>query len=262
MAIVTYPLNDIDYTAEAAELYNCTRTSGIYAMNHFALSITLNSSNQFVATIGPGIAWINNKNDADTSAISFNGKVVANKESADFNPFVADGTYPRIDRIVLRFSKATNKSVLNRLIGTPASSPVPRTVNKTEDIYDLALYDILIPASATAVSQLTVTDLRSDPSLCGLMRDGIDSLNPAPVGKTVNIASGDWSGSSAPWTASKSVSGVAAGKNVIVSGSDGSMETWSECGVYAASLDTNSITFKALFEKPASTVKASIIILD
>ena len=262
MAIVTYPLNDIDYTAEDAELYNCTRTSGIYAMNHFPISIALNSSNQFVVSIGPGIAWINNKDDSDPSVISFNGKVVGNKDTVNYNGFSADGTYPRIDRIILRFSKSNGRTEFYRLVGTAASTPSPRALTKTEDVYELGLYDILIPASATAVSQLTVTDLRADPSLCGLMRDGIDSLNPAPVGKTVDIATGDWSGSSSPWTAIKSVSGVAAGKNVIVSGSDGSMETWSECGVYAASLGTNSITFKALFEKPASTVKASIIILD
>nr|DAG75024.1 MAG TPA: hypothetical protein [Caudoviricetes sp.] len=31
MAIITYPLNNIEYTAADAEIYNCTRTSGVYA---------------------------------------------------------------------------------------------------------------------------------------------------------------------------------------------------------------------------------------
>ena len=29
MSVITYPLNNIEYTASDAELYNCTRTSGV-----------------------------------------------------------------------------------------------------------------------------------------------------------------------------------------------------------------------------------------
>ena len=35
MAIITYPLNNIEYTAEDAELYHATRTSGVFANDDF-----------------------------------------------------------------------------------------------------------------------------------------------------------------------------------------------------------------------------------
>lgn len=40
MALKAYPLNDTDYAAEDAQLYTATRTSGVYADNHFNISVT------------------------------------------------------------------------------------------------------------------------------------------------------------------------------------------------------------------------------
>lgn len=39
MAIITYPLNDVEYTAEDAETYLCTRTSGVYAAESFPATL-------------------------------------------------------------------------------------------------------------------------------------------------------------------------------------------------------------------------------
>ena len=43
--MITYPLNNIDYTAEDAELFHCTRTSGIWATNDFPISVTGRDNN-------------------------------------------------------------------------------------------------------------------------------------------------------------------------------------------------------------------------
>ena len=55
MAIVVYPLNDIDFTAEDVGIYNATRTSGIYAGEDFAISMT-GSDNTI--SIDVGLAWM------------------------------------------------------------------------------------------------------------------------------------------------------------------------------------------------------------
>ncbi len=38
--MITYPLNNIDYTAQDAELYACTRFSGIFSGDDFAITCT------------------------------------------------------------------------------------------------------------------------------------------------------------------------------------------------------------------------------
>ena len=112
MAIITYPLNDVDYTAEDAETYLCTRTSGVYAAESFPATVTEARK----ITIGTGMAWINNG--------TFKGKSVVSTENVSVAIPIADGALPRIDRIVLRFTKSTNESTFEVKTGTPASSPV------------------------------------------------------------------------------------------------------------------------------------------
>ena len=99
MAFITYPLNNIDYTAEDAELFHCTRTSGIWAEDSFPISVT-GADNS--VTVGKGLAWINNE--------EFSGKVTALKSAEVLDMGVADGTYPRIDVVAIQFNANNNET--------------------------------------------------------------------------------------------------------------------------------------------------------
>ena len=102
MAVITYPLNGIEYNAENAETYLCTRTSGVYsAENNFALSIT----DSMQVTIGKGIAWI--KND------DFAGKSIVSTTATVLDIPIADGALNRKDRVVIQFDKGLNETKLN-----------------------------------------------------------------------------------------------------------------------------------------------------
>ena len=78
MAIITYPLNNIEYTAEDAELYLATRTSGVFAGDDFSITVPGDGN---TVTIGEGIGWIRNS--------KFSGKVVANKAEIPWNRKIA-----------------------------------------------------------------------------------------------------------------------------------------------------------------------------
>ena len=78
MAIITYPLNNIEYTAEDAELYLSTRTSGVFANDDFPITVPGDGN---TVTIGEGIGWIRNS--------KFAGKVVANKTEIKRNRKIA-----------------------------------------------------------------------------------------------------------------------------------------------------------------------------
>lgn len=164
MAIITYPLNDVDYTAEDAETYLCTRTSGVYAAESFPATVTEARK----ITIGPGMAWINNG--------TFKGKSVVSTENVSVAIPIADGALPRIDRIVLRFTKSTNESTFEVKTGTPASNPVAPTLTRSELLYELGLYTVSVPAGSLTVSAADVTNTMLDESVCGLMRDGVTGL--------------------------------------------------------------------------------------
>lgn len=131
MAIITYPLNNIEYTAADAEIYNCTRTSGVYAnTDNFDLSITAART----VSVSSGMAWI--KND------DFRGKAVAMTEAAELTFDAPDSTLNRLDFVVLGFSADDNKTTIYVKKGTPASSPVAPALSKTATLYENSAYTL------------------------------------------------------------------------------------------------------------------------
>lgn len=180
MAIITYPLNNIEYTAEDAELYHATRTSGVFANDDFPITV---SGDGNVVTIGEGIGWIRNS--------KFSGKVVANKAEMSLDLGLPHATYPRIDAVVLRFNANANASEIIVKNGTAQTNPMPPEVIRTESVYELHLYHVYREAGATSVTASNVTDLRSDASYCGIMSDDVTMLGDDYVLKnTVGVANG------------------------------------------------------------------------
>ena len=165
--MITYPLNNILYSAEDAELFHCTRTSGVFsADDEFAASVT-GADN--TVTIGPGIAWIRNAR--------FSGKVAANKTSVSLDMGLADGSYPRIDAVVIQFDANANQTAIVVKRGVAASSPVPPEVVQTEAIYELHLYHVRRAAGAAVVSASDITDIRQDRNYCGVMMDDVTNID-------------------------------------------------------------------------------------
>ena len=180
MAIITYPLNNIEYTAEDAELYHATRTSGVFANDDFPIAV---SGDGNVVTIGEGIGWIRNS--------KFSGKVVANKAEMSLDLGLPHATYPRIDAVVLRFNANANASEIIVKNGTAQTNPTPPEVVRTESVYELHLYHVYREAGAASVAASNVTDLRSDAAYCGIMSDDVTMLGDDYVNKNmVGVANG------------------------------------------------------------------------
>ena len=174
MAFITYPLNNIDYTAEDAELFHCTRTSGIWAENSFSISVTGADNN---VTDGKGIAWINNE--------EFSGKVAALKSAEVLDLGIADGTYPRIDVIAIQFNANNNETDIIIKKGTPATAPVRPAIVRTGAVYELYLASVYRPAGATAITASNITDLRMNKTVCGLMADSVTSIDTSAINAQV-----------------------------------------------------------------------------
>lgn len=175
MAIITYPLNNTEYSAEDAELFHSTRSSGVFAAEEdFNASV---SGADNTVTISAGIAWIRNSR--------FSGKVVANKEMVSLDMGVADGAYSRIDAIVLRFDANANNTTLVKKQGTASSRPVAPEVIQTAAVYELHLYHVLRRAGATSILDSDITDLRPDPQYCGIMSDTSTRM-PQKLSQLVN----------------------------------------------------------------------------
>ena len=165
MAILTYPLNGIQYNAEDAEAYLCTRESGVYsAENNFAINI----ESVMQVSVGKGIAWIKNE--------EFAGKVVKNDGNVILTIPIADGALNRIDRVVLQFDKAENTSKIVLKQGSPASTAVAPEIVRDGTIFELGLYEIAVNAGIVEITDANIKSTMLDETVCGLMRDGVTGI--------------------------------------------------------------------------------------
>ena len=104
-------------------------------------------------TVAAGRAWIN-------------GKYYYNDAPKTFTAVTAPAGGSRWDRIMLRLdnSVAERSIALRYVQGTAADSPTKPEPVRSDSVFELVLADIFVGTNATSV---TVTDTRSDASICG-----------------------------------------------------------------------------------------------
>lgn len=164
MAERSFPLENTLYTAEEASLWFAARTSGVHASD--VLGVT--AGDGLSVTVAPGLAWL--------KYAEFAGVAYANTEAKRLQLDAASTNYPRIDRIVVRYSKSENKVYLAVRKGTAASSPAVPAVVRDANTYEISLAQVRVNAGATSVS--SITDERLNNDVCGLMTDGVTPYAP------------------------------------------------------------------------------------
>ncbi len=114
-------------------------------------------------SVAAGSAWINGYRYENTDALNI--------------PLTtANGSNPRIDRVVVRLSKVSRSIQIAVVDGTPAATPVAPALTRTSDVYELGIADVLIPAAATSIAANNITDTRLNTSLCGLVNSLVTAV--------------------------------------------------------------------------------------
>lgn len=169
MSGVIYPINDKKYTAEDVEIFNCTRTSGVYSVLDFDCALNGN-----IVTVGKGLAWIKNSD--------FSGKAVAFTEPETLTLDSADDTYDRYDVIAVRYDATKKEPEIVVIKGEKDMIPSIPIRNTESYLYELFLYAIRRKAGESVVSADNIQDLRENEKYCGIMRDSVtSSFHPSYV---------------------------------------------------------------------------------
>ena len=145
------------------------------------------------------------QSQAEPGSAFLEGYMYNNTEDILLTHSAADATNPRIDRVVLRLDRGVNSRYIKAFVkaGTPATSPVPPTLQRDDIIYEVSLAQVRVNAGATTIA--SVTDERLDQSVAGLVTslitvptdefeaewrawfDGIKEQNPAYGGMTIYV---------------------------------------------------------------------------
>lgn len=136
-------------------------SNGVFYATATNLQATQGSG--LAVSVAAGGAWINGYRYENTDALNL--------------PLTtANGSNPRIDRVVVRLSKVSRNIQLAVVTGTPAATPAAPALTRTSDVYELGIADVLIPAAATSITANNITDTRLNTSLCGLVNSLVTAV--------------------------------------------------------------------------------------
>lgn len=106
-----------------------------------------------------------------------NGYFYENDDEISLTIDNADGVLNRIDLIVLRWNKSERVIRLAVEKGTPATNPTAPSLKRNDDYYELELAQINVKAGTTRITQVDITDMRLDSSVCGLVIGVVEQLD-------------------------------------------------------------------------------------
>lgn len=136
--------------------------NGVVQTVDSALAVTQYSTGAMSVSVSLGRAYING------FYFSITG------EASTISIPAANASNPRIDRVVLGLSPTESQSIsLYVKQGTPAASPSAPALTRTDELYELSLAQVLVPAGATQIVAANITDERYNDSVCGWARPGL-----------------------------------------------------------------------------------------
>jgi uncharacterized protein (DUF2267 family) len=166
-----FPFNDkngdrVYFAEDWARYFADFIGNGIYPKPSNGLQVLAGSG--MTVKINPGTGFIN-------------GYTFWSDTETDLTMANADGTLGRVDRIVLRWSKADRNITISILQGAYGKNPVATTLTRSADIWEIALADVAIGKGLTTITQAQITDDRYVTALCGICTGLITQIDASTI---------------------------------------------------------------------------------
>lgn len=152
----------IYYADQFAYYFSKFISNGVYINPATQLKVT--SKGELKLNVAVGDAFIN-------------GYWYKNDENFELQLAQANGSLPRIDRIVLRWDSLTRYINLAILQGNPAATPSAKNLTRNADTWELGLADVYIERGVLSISDANITDLRPDRTYCGYVAGVVNQID-------------------------------------------------------------------------------------
>ncbi len=152
----------IYYADQFAYYFSKFISNGVYINPATQLKVT--SKGELKLNVAVGDAFIN-------------GYWYKNDENFELQLAQANGSLPRIDRVVLRWDSLTRYINLAILQGNPAATPSAKNLTRNADTWELGLADVYIERGVLSISDANVTDLRPDRTYCGYVAGVVNQID-------------------------------------------------------------------------------------
>lgn len=171
MAERSFPFNSIagdrKYKSEQfREYFALFIGNGIFYRNANVLKVKENEG--MMVTLQAGAAWVA-------------GGGYINEGQKHFTLEMADGVLPRIDRVVIRCDYVLRDIYATVKKGSYSAQPSPPQIQRDADAYELAVADIYVGRGAISITQSSITDLRLNSELCGIVTGLIEQADTTEI---------------------------------------------------------------------------------
>ncbi len=142
--------------------------------------------NEMTVTVSdpPGMSII-----VATGTAMVQGRFCENDAALTMTISTAHSTYARIDRVVVRLSAVSGRTIdIVVIAGTPAASPVAPALTQTSGIWEIPLAQIAVGAGVTSILTANITDQRVFPDMTNLFRAAVEMQGDLDVGGDVSVA--------------------------------------------------------------------------
>lgn len=173
MLIKSFPNNRDEYIgAEEVMRWLHGRTSGVFAAAQNAAVAAMDTPGMGI-TVSDGTGWMTDA--GGNGVVWWNDTEKTSGQKLRLEIDMADGVLNRIDRIIVEW-KTINYADLPEikvLKGTATGTPAAPALTNNSTVRQISLAKVSVEAGITAITASMITDERLDPSVCGLVTDGL-----------------------------------------------------------------------------------------
>lgn len=173
MLIKSFPNNRDEYSgAEEVMRWLHGRTSGVFAAAQNAAVTAMDTPGMGI-TVSDGTGWMTDA--GGNGVVWWNDTEKTSGQKLQLEIDMADGVLNRIDRIIVEW-KTINYADLPEikvLKGTASSTAEAPALTNNSTVRQISLAKVSVEAGITAITASMITDERLDPSVCGLVTDGL-----------------------------------------------------------------------------------------
>lgn len=158
---------DREYSAAVfAHYFSLLVKNGVFPDPSTGMQVKASSSPDMHVSVQPGNGWINGY----YITVPENSPEVLTVPTA--NPSLS-----RIDSVIMGLNYVEREIQLYIKPGAVSASPIPVSLQRDNDLYELELAQIFVSAGVASVVQANITDMRTNTSRCGIVKGTIDQID-------------------------------------------------------------------------------------
>lgn len=158
---------DREYSAAVfAHYFSLLVKNGVFPDPSTGMQVKASSNPDMHVSVQPGSGWIN-------------GYYIT---VPDDNPEVltvpiANPSLSRIDSVIMGLNFVDREIQLYIKSGAVSASPIPVSLQRDNDLYELELAQISVSAGVASIVQANITDMRQNTSRCGIVKGTIEQID-------------------------------------------------------------------------------------